>query len=145
MSYAVAAEPHDTPGLKEAIDGAIIQYNDRAHGPHGWTPLALVIRDEAGVVAGGLWAESFFDWMLVRLLVIPEPARRTGLGTRLMRQAEQAAREAGLVGVWLDTFSFQARPFYEKLGYTCFATLADHPRGGARHFMAKRFDREGVA
>jgi hypothetical protein len=39
--------------------------------------------------------------------------------------------------VWLDTYSWQARPFYEKLGYDVFGELPY--RGGAhrRFFMRK--------
>jgi hypothetical protein len=41
--------------------------------------------------------------------------------------------------LWLDTFSFQARPFYEKLGYEVFGQLEDYPRGHSRYFLQKRF------
>ena len=54
-----------------------------------------------------------------------------------MTQAEAQAR--GCFGAWVDTFSFQARPFYEKQGYTVFGTIADQPPGHARHFLFKRF------
>jgi hypothetical protein len=37
----------------------------------------------------------------------------------------------------LDTFSFQARPFYEKNGYTVFATLDNCPEGHSKHFLKK--------
>jgi GNAT superfamily N-acetyltransferase len=56
-----------------------------------------------------------------------------------MARAEAWARQRNLAGMWLDTFAFQARPFYEKLGFTVFGTLEDHPRGSRRFFMQKRF------
>jgi ribosomal protein S18 acetylase RimI-like enzyme len=55
-----------------------------------------------------------------------------------MQQAEDIAREAGCAGIWLDTYEFQARGFYEKLGYTVFGELPDHPAGMKRFFMMKR-------
>jgi len=55
-----------------------------------------------------------------------------------MEQAETIAREAGCTGIWLDTYEFQARGFYEKLGYTLFGTLDDYPVGQRRFFMQKR-------
>jgi len=55
----------------------------------------------------------------------------------LMGQAEGRARERGCHSTWLDTFSFQARGFYEKLGYEEFGRL-DYPPGHYRHFMRKR-------
>jgi hypothetical protein len=44
----------------------------------------------------------------------------------------------GCHSAFLDTFSYQARPFYEKLGYEVFGTLNDYPRGHQRFYMQKR-------
>ena len=38
------------------------------------------------------------------------------------------------------TFEFQARGFYERLGYRCFGELNDYPTGFARYFMKKALD-----
>ena len=59
---------------------------------------------------------------------------------RTAAKAEAWARERNLAGMWLDTFAFQARPFYEKLGFSVFGTIEDHPRGSRRFFMQKRLD-----
>ena len=125
------------PEIEEAILDVLIEYNERVAGPADYSPLALVVRDEAGAVAGGLWGEIYYDWCVIRLLVVPEAGRGQGMGTRLMQQAEAIVRGRGADGIWLDTFSFQARGFYEKQGYTCFAALPGHPREGSRFFMQK--------
>jgi len=57
-----------------------------------------------------------------------------------MKRAEAEAIARGCRGAWLDTFAFQARPFYEQLGYTCFGELNDYPTGFARYFMNKALD-----
>ena len=49
----------------------------------------------------------------------------------------QKAIERGCTNAHLDTFSFQARPFYEKLGYRVFGTLENHPAGHQHYFMTK--------
>ncbi len=103
-------------------------------------PVALLLKSESGETVGGLWGRTAYDWLFVEVLIVPESLRHTGLGTALMRQAEQIASERNCVGVWLDTFSFQARPFYEKLGYTVFAELKDRPRGVSQFWLQKRFD-----
>ena len=47
----------------------------------------------------------------------------------------------GSIGIWLDTFSFQARPFYERLGYTVFGTHRGSSRSAvSRFFLQKRLD-----
>lgn len=70
---------------------------------------------------------------------MPETLRGSGLGASLMRRAEEEAVRRGCRGAWLDTFSFQARGFYERLGYTVFGTIQDYPPGHRRHFMQKTF------
>jgi hypothetical protein len=51
---------------------------------------------------------------------------------------EAEAIRRGCHGAFLDTFSYQARPFYEKLGYEVFGTLEDYPPGHQRFYMRKR-------
>jgi GNAT superfamily N-acetyltransferase len=123
-----------------AIAGVIDAFNIAKAGAYGQQALALVIRDEAGDITGGLWGESFYDWFFVKLLIVPAALRGTGMGTKLLAEAERIATERGCAGIWLDTFEFQARGFYEKQGYTLFGTLPDHPRGMSRFFMQKRLD-----
>ncbi len=76
--------------------------------------------------------------MFVEYLVVPDALRGNGTGTRMMQTAEQVARDRGCMGIWLDTFSFQARGFYEKLGFSVFGTISDYPLGHQQYFMAKR-------
>jgi GNAT superfamily N-acetyltransferase len=68
------------------------------------------------------------------------PVRKRGFGKELMKRAETYAIERGCTDAYLDTFSFQARPFYEKLGYRVFGTLENHPVGHQHFFMTKKLD-----
>ena len=54
-----------------------------------------------------------------------------------MSMAEGEAMKRGCHAAWLDTFEFQARAFYERIGYSCFGTLPDFPKGSSRYFMSK--------
>jgi GNAT superfamily N-acetyltransferase len=102
--------------------------------------MAILIRDDHGATIGGLWGTIAFDWLIIELLFVPEALRGSDLGTAIMNRAEAFASRRGCIGAWLDTFSFQARGFYEKLGYALVGVLPDHPRGGARYFLSKRFE-----
>jgi len=123
----------------EAIRAPLVANNVRAAGrPTGYQPMALHIRDATGAPVGGLFGCAVFDWLFVDLLYVPEALRGAGIGSELIARAEAFARQRGLVGVWLDTYSFQARGFYEKLGYAVFGSIGDHPKGGSRYFLMKR-------
>lgn len=121
-----------------AVRTALRRFSDDFAGPGSWSKLALLVRGEAGAIEGGLWASLGRQWMFVDLLGLPAPLRRERLGTRLMDMAEDAARARGCIGVYLDTFSFQARPFYEKRGYAKFAEIDGYPGGHQRFFLSKR-------
>jgi hypothetical protein len=54
--------------------------------------------------------------------------------------AEDLAREKNCVGIWLDTFDFQAPDFYRKHGFSEFGQLQDYPPGHQRLFFHKRLD-----
>jgi GNAT superfamily N-acetyltransferase len=89
---------------------------------------------------GGLIGHSSCDWLFISVLIIPEALRGKGVGRKLMEQAEQIARTRKLTGIWLDTFDFQALPFYEKLGFSVFGEPKDHPRGISQYWFQKRLD-----
>src|SRR5215831_15581057 len=45
----------------------------------------------------------------------------------------------GAVGATVETYSFQARPFCERLGYEVFGTLDGYPPGHIKFFLRKAF------
>jgi GNAT superfamily N-acetyltransferase len=117
----------------------LVNYNASRVGETPFRQFALLLREPQRVeIVGGLYAYLLYDWLSIELLIIPESYRGHGFGTELVRRAETYAVNAGCVGVWLNTFSFQARGFYEKLGYEVFASLDEHPRGSQRFFLRKR-------
>ena len=85
----------------------------------------------------GLAGETYCGWLFVRYLWVSDELRGRGVGRELMARAEARARELGCHSAWLDTFSFQAPGFYEKLGYEEFGRL-DYPPGHHKHFLRKR-------
>jgi GNAT superfamily N-acetyltransferase len=102
---------------------------------------ALFVRDETtDAVIGGLHGRILYRWLFIELLVIPEQTRGQRMGSQLMDMAESFARERNCVGVWLDTFDFQAPDVYRKHGYQEFGHLDDYPPGHQRLFFQKRLD-----
>ena len=102
-----------------------------------WGSVRVFIQDRQDRVVGGIIAELFGRWAYVSLLWIDEPLRNKGLGTRLVTTLEQEALRLGCSHAHLDTYSFEARPFYEKMGYELFATLPDYPPGHCKYFLQK--------
>jgi GNAT superfamily N-acetyltransferase len=100
--------------------------------------LVIPIRDDSGDVIGGLWGVSLFQWLHLEMLFVPEPMRGQGIGSALLAAAETEMLSRGCIGIYVDTFSFQAAPFYEKMGFCTFGVLDDCPPGHRRLFLHKR-------
>ncbi len=139
----VAFEPFIDDDIRRFIEEGIDNHNLAVTGMPEWFPANFVLRSNSDEVLGGLLALIWGGWLRVSTLWVSEVARRQGYGSRLLETAETYARERGCFGVCLDTFSFQARPFYERHGYAVFATQDDNPKGHARHFLEKRFTPSG--
>lgn len=99
--------------------------------------ITAAIRDETGALHGGVIGRLSGDSVYMEIVWNDESARGTGLGRESMRLVEEQAKRLGAREAWLYTMSFQARPFYEKIGYAQFAELKWLDGRHARHFMRK--------
>ena len=115
----------------------------RIHGFHAETMppwlanrFGLRLEDAAGALVGGFCGVLAWEWLFVEALWVDPAMRGSGAGRALMAVAERHATAAGCHSAWLD--SFQARGFYEVLGYTVFGQLEAYPEGQTRWFLCKR-------
>jgi GNAT superfamily N-acetyltransferase len=135
LTMTETPEPH----VRDAIVGPLIEFNNsHASQPEDYRALVIILSNpDTGGILGGLWGETNFAHLHVELLFVPETFRGTGLGRQMLLQAEQEAISRGCRGAWLDTHSFQARGFYERLGYSVFGILDDYPPSQSRIFLHK--------
>jgi GNAT superfamily N-acetyltransferase len=137
----------DTEVSKEdetAVARGLLAFNEAWIGPSNEQPVRFVARDELGVV-GGLLGHTRWSWLYVAKLWVDERGRGQGIGTKLLAAAEELARTRGCTDASLDTFEYQARPFYEKLGYELFGTLDGYPPGYRQFYLRKRLGSPGTS
>ena len=137
MQYTLTITDVVDEEIRKAIVAPLVEYNSSQAGPSQNRPIAVLVRDQANTVRGGLWGHTGYEWLFTQLLVVPAGLRGRGVGTEIMRLAEREAVQRGCHGAWLDTFEFQARGFYERIGYKCFGELPNYPKGFSRYFMQK--------
>ena len=133
--------PSDPSGEQfQALFRLLDDFNSPVVGRAQFVPLAALIHDETGMVTGGLWGCTIYSWLSINMLFVPEALRRRGIGAALVRAAETEARARGCIGMQVDTFGFQAQPFYERLGFTVFGVQPNFPPGHRCVFLRKPFD-----
>ncbi len=114
-------------------------------GPSGYRRTVISARSSQGRLLGGLILESYWRESYVELLWISAKSRKTGLGSQLLKKAEEFARRRGSRMIHLNTFSFQAPRFYEGHGYRRFGRLAGSPAGHSRHYFVKYLRSQSVS
>ena len=131
-----------TPQMRQAIVEPLVEFNHRRIGkPETYRPLVILLsHPESDDIVGGLYGSTAFSHLWIDLLFVPESVRGLGIGRKLMTQAEAEAMRRGCRAATLDTFSFQARGFYERLGYSVFGILNDCPPGHSRFYLTKPLD-----
>lgn len=120
-----------------AVRESIYAYNRLKAGEPRHEPMTIFLRDDHGRLVGGLLGSSCWQWLTIDFLWVSEELRGRGYGTRLLAAAESEAISRDCRHVYLDTFSFQARGFYEKLGYSVFGELQNFPGQHKRYFLRK--------
>lgn len=122
----------------EAVLAGLRAFNVAVIGEPRVEPVHIFLRDPDGAVVGGLTGVIKWRWVFVAILWVAEEYRGKGHGAALLAAAEELGRSRDCLGVHLDTFEYQARPFYEARGYQVFGTLDDYPPGYRQFHLAKR-------
>ena len=104
--------------------------------PSEFKRFTLLLQDNAAALKGGVAGLIYGDWLRVDGLWVEDVLRHRGIGTGLMTRAENHAIALGCHSAWLTTF--QARGFYEAVGYEVFGTLDNFPAAQQQHFLRKR-------
>lgn len=105
-------------------------------------PLQISLLDPTGTVLGGLVGRTHTipQWLEISIIWIDESLRRSGLGRRLMEEAEREARQRGCHYARVTTSDFQAPGFYRKLGYILYGTLENCPPGETVFYFWKKLE-----
>jgi GNAT superfamily N-acetyltransferase len=121
----------------DEIQRCLVAWNLKMTGARERESFTIAARNADGRLIGGLTAMVSYETLYIDDLWIEDEARGQDLGTRLIQLAEDEGRRRGASLVWLDTMSWQARPFYEKLGYAVFGEL-EQAHGRYRRFFLKK-------
>jgi GNAT superfamily N-acetyltransferase len=134
----IGVERSNAQAVSRALWQGLVNFNVGQAGPANYERTVMSARDANGRLLGGLILESYWRESYVELLWLSAKARRGGLGSRLLEEAEHFARRRGSRLLHLNTFSFQAPAFYERHGFRRFGRLSGSPEGASRYYYVKR-------
>lgn len=140
LDWRIAApSPEDVAFLEERL----YEFNQQATGLRDGCGLGVLVRDGQNRLVAGASGYTWGGACVLRQVWVDESLRGRGLGRELLARAEAEARRRGCRLLLLNTHSFQAPGFYQKLGFERVAEVADHPPGHAELVLRKRLAPDG--
>ena len=89
------------------------------------------------LIAGLNGYMTAFKILYIDTVFVEEEYRRQGVGKELLKEAESRAKALGANMIRLDTFNWQGREFYLKLGYEEVGQYSSPEDGFSEHFFVK--------
>ena len=129
------------PDLSDAeanyLRARLDEYNEPYAGPRNESDFGFAVRNDEGEVVAGLIGSCVWQWLHINIIWVSDELRGTGVGSELLIKAEKEGLRQNREFAMLNTFSFQARPFYERHGYQVIGEMKDFPKGHAQFRMVK--------
>lgn len=133
-----AADGTSLPPDVRVVDDGLERFNREAANLTTSTKFATLARDATGNVVGGAIARWWGESCELMQLWVADAHRQRGVGRRLVETTEAYARSRGCTLFYLETFTFQAPAFYEKLGYHVACELPGFPGGVSKLILRKQ-------
>jgi N-acetylglutamate synthase-like GNAT family acetyltransferase len=139
MNIEVATNPDEKDS--KVISRGIIDFNKSeitALEPYeAEVKFSVFARNQEENITGGIKATCYWNTLHVELFWLSAECRGKGVGYELIKSAEKFAKENNCAKAFVETTSWQAKPFYEKMGYKLMATLNDRPKEHSSHYLTK--------
>ncbi|MGY3853681.1 GNAT family N-acetyltransferase [Aeromonas aquatilis] len=118
------------------------QFNFKNMGEERSQPLMVIIRNDNDEIVGGIAGRTIYHQFLIEVLWVHDDKRGQGLGIKLMVIAEREAQKRGCIAAQVDTLSFQAPKFYEKMGFKIVGKVSGVKDSPDRYFLLKHYHGE---
>lgn len=128
MQVEFIVDPEES--IKQTILGGLRAFNRQNLPDQISHKVACVVKDEQGTLCGGLFGEVYTSTLFVDYFWLDENKRCSGLGREIFAHTELEVLKMGVTDIYLDTFSFQARGFYIKLGFEEVGRYSGFPAAG---------------
>lgn len=119
------------------VNSALAKFNEEKAGADNHELLNIVEYDENNSIIAGILGGTYWGWLHIDILWVAEKCRKQGIGSKLLKAAEEEAQKRGCHSVHLDTMSWQAPEFYKKHGYKIISELENIPAGNKKFHLIK--------
>jgi GNAT superfamily N-acetyltransferase len=124
--------------LKKKIDEGFSRHAIQMTGHDEKFDAVAFVAMEGEFFAGAMVGQRFWKALHVKYVYIDEKYRGKGLGTRLMQRILAYGLEQKCPFAFVETMSFQALEFYQKMGFELDFTRPGYAHGTSFHYLSKK-------
>jgi GNAT superfamily N-acetyltransferase len=129
-----APDPKDVATIRAGLD----HFNVTTSGIDDQRPLAVLVKDAVSQqIVGGVTGRTSRGLMFLDVFFLPEAMRGAGIGSQVLKMAEEEGLRRGCRSGVLHTNTFQAPEFYRRHGWRELGTIPCDPPGNCRIFFTK--------
>ncbi len=118
-------EEENPDKIKDILHQGIKSYNYQTFGQYDLKRFAIYMENDDAEIIAGVYGFKLAKHHTLRMefVWVKESLRQQGLGTALLKRAEEYAMQQQCRVIQAMTLDFQAPQFYEKSGYTLLGTV----------------------
>ncbi|MFW5838823.1 MAG: GNAT family N-acetyltransferase [Bacillota bacterium] len=135
-TYTVIAQTESIDKYDLILKQHVSHYNSKHNIKDKLTSFNIVALDQNRCI-GGVTCDVYEKTLYIPYLAVDKKYRTLGIGTNLMKRVEEESKQRNVSMIDLGTSDFQAKGFYEKLGYETVYTQKNQPRGYNTYTMIK--------
>jgi ribosomal protein S18 acetylase RimI-like enzyme len=137
MKITISCEGNPSPNDLRLLSEGICAEAHKKRGLNKGEAFCFFARDETAKLIGGITGWMFYGCLYIDELWIDEVYRSQGLGSTLMIKAEELASNKNCSFATVNTMDFEAKPFYEKLGYRVEFERKGYEKDSIFYFLRK--------
>jgi len=126
-----------SPELKKQLDAGFSHYSIATTGFDEKHESIAFVAMQDGIFAGAIVVEVFWGALHIKYLFVEEQFRGRGLATQLIEKGLVYGGDEGCSFAFVETMSFQALEFYQKLGFELEFTRDGYSHGTSFHYLKK--------
>lgn len=120
------------------------QFNESIIGSYETKPFCIYATNNENEVIGGVKGDIFGQLCRIFTAWIHKDYRSKKFGTKILGELEKLATDNNCNIIQVDTTEFQAKEFYEKMGFSVLATLPDNFMGYKSFILRKKLNKDEI-
>ncbi len=133
----ITYEENPTPAELTILNDGLCAEAYKKRGLDKIAPFCFFLKDEHAQILGGVEGITYYGCMYIDIFWVEENYRGKGYGRALMIKAEELSVLRKCTFVTVNTMDFEAKPFYERLGYEVEFERKGYQKNSILYFLYK--------